>query len=282
MWDIFINPAITALVLLYQVFGNNIALAIAALTVILRLVMYPIFVGQQEQSQKMSALQPEIDAMKEKYKDDKEKQLQAQQELWKREGINPLGGCFPMLLQLPLFIALYSAINLALAATPFELVDLSNRLLLPGLQGLVPLQNTFLGMNLTLPPTPPSNPIYAYALPALVALTTYFQFKMSTGTRPKPADNKASNSQPDQAAQMQQSMAMTMPIMYGFISLSFSAGLSLYFLIGNLVGIVQYIPAVKKVLDTIFLRNKTAPVVTVVEPADKPSKPTKKSVGKTN
>jgi uncharacterized protein YqgV (UPF0045/DUF77 family) len=49
-----------------------------------------------------------------------------------------------------------------------------------------------------------------------------------------------------------------------------------------LVGIVQYIPAVKKVLDTIFLRNKTAPVVTVVEPADKPSKPTKKSVGKTN
>ena len=81
---------------------------------------------------------------------------------------------------------------------------------------------------------------------------------------------------------MQQSMAMTMPIMYGFISLSFSAGLSLYFLIGNLVGIVQYVPAVKKVLDTIFLRNKASREVVVEEPLVKSNKSTKKSVGKTN
>jgi YidC/Oxa1 family membrane protein insertase len=280
MWDLFINPAITILVLLYQILGNNIALAIVVLTVILRVVMYPIFVSQQESSQKMASLQPEIDALKEKYKDDKEKQMQAQQELWKREGINPFGGCLPMLLQLPLFIGLYSAINLALAATPYELVDLSSRLLLPGLQGLFPLQNSFLGMNLTLPPTPPSNPIYAYALPALVAITTYFQFKMSTGSRPKPVNTeKKADAQPDQAAQMQQSMTMMMPIMYGWISLSFSAGLSLYFLIGNIVGIVQYIPAVKKVLDTIFLRNKAETALKVEEPI---VKSTKKSVGKTN
>jgi YidC/Oxa1 family membrane protein insertase len=280
MWDLFINPAVTILVLLYQVFGNNIALAITVLTVILRVVMYPIFVSQQESAQKMSALQPEVDALKEKYKDDKEKQMQAQQELWKREGINPFGGCLPMLLQLPLFIGLYSAINLALAATPYELVDLSSRLLLPGLQGLFPLQNSFLGLNLTLPPTPPGNPFYAFALPVLVALTTYLQFKMSTGARPKPAvSTKASDAQPDQAAQMQRSMTMMMPVMYGWISLSFSAGLSLYFLIGNLVAIVQYIPAVKNVLDTIFLRNKANTEVQVVEPI---VKPTKKSVGKTN
>lgn len=279
MWDFIINPMVTVLVLLYQVLGNNTVLAIVFLTVILRMVMYPIFVGQQEQSQKMASLQPEIDALKEKYKDDREKQMQAQQELWQREGINPFGGCLPMLLQLPLFIALYSAINFAVAATPFELVDLSSRLLIPGLQSLIPLQNTFLGMNITLPPSPPNNPIYAYALPALVAFTTYLQFKMSMGSRPKSAN---SSGQPDQAAQMQQSMSMMMPIMYGWISLSFSVGLSIYFLVGNLVGIFQYIPAVKNFLDNLFLRNRPAKSAEKAESSETVVKSSKKSMGKTN
>lgn len=282
MWDLFINPLTTILVLLYQLLGNNTTLAIIVLTVILRLVMYPIFAGQQETAQKQAALAPELEAIKEKYKDDREKQMQAQQELYQREGINIFGGCLPMLLQLPIFIGLYTAINLAVAATPFELIDIPERLLIPGLQSLFPLHSTFLGMNLTLPPAPPNNPIYAYAMPILVAATTWLQFKVSTGQRPQTAATPKKEGQIDQAAQMQQSMSLTMPLMYGFISYSASVGLSIYFLVGNIIGIIQYVPAVKSFLDTIFLRKKpetTVETPVVVEPAAKSSK---KSMGKTN
>jgi YidC/Oxa1 family membrane protein insertase len=279
MWDLFINPIITILVLLYQVLGNNTTLAIVVLTVILRLVMYPIFVGQQEQSAKMQALAPELEALKEKYKDDREKQMQAQQELYQREGINIFGGCLPILLQLPIFIGLYTSINLALAATPFELIDIPERLLIPGLQSLFPLQNMLLGMNLTLTPnTNNGNPWYSLALPILVGATTYLQFKVSMGSRPKPT-TPPKEGQFDQAAQMQQSMTWTMPLMYAFISFSASVGLSIYFLVGNIVGIIQYIPAVKSFLDAIFMRKKPDTETAAVEPVVKPNK---KSVGKTN
>jgi YidC/Oxa1 family membrane protein insertase len=281
MWDLFINPLTTILVLLYQLLGNNTTLAIIVLTVILRLVMYPIFAAQQETAQKQAALAPELEAIKEKYKDDREKQMQAQQELYQREGINIFGGCLPMLLQLPIFIGLYTAINLAVAATPFELIDIPERLLIPGLQSLFPLHSTFLGMNLTLPPAPPNNPIYAYAMPILVAVTTYLQFKVSTGQRPQTATPKKEG-QIDQAAQMQQSMSWTMPLMYGFISYSASVGLSIYFLVGNIVGIIQYVPAVKSFLDTIFLRKKKAETTETTAAVEPVVKSTKKSVGKTN
>jgi YidC/Oxa1 family membrane protein insertase len=279
MWDFIINPMVTALVVLYQVLGNSTVLSIVVLTVILRLIMYPILAGQQESAQKMQAIQPKLKDIQEKYKDDPEKLRTAQMELYSTEGINPFGGCLPLLLQLPVFIALYSAINFAVAATPFELVDLADRLLLPGLDGLIPLQNTFLGMNLAAPPTPPSNPIYAYALPVLVALTTYIQFKMSSGARPKQEEGEKASSQPDQAAAMQQSMGTMMPIMYGFISLSLSVGLSIYFLIGNLIGIAQYTTVGKRFLDTIFFRNRKTEEVVEEKAIVKSSK---KSVGKTN
>jgi YidC/Oxa1 family membrane protein insertase len=280
MYDIFINPIITILVLLYQLLGNNTTLAIVVLTVILRLVMYPIFAGQQEMTAKQQALQPELDALKEKYKDDREKMFQAQQELYQREGINMFGGCLPLFLQLPIFIGLLTAINLALAATPYELIDIPERLLIPGLQSLFPLQNTLLGMNLTLAPnTSVGNPWYSIALPILVAATTYLQFKVSMGNRPKTAAQPKKDGQPDQAAQMQQSMSLTMPVMYGIFSFSSSVGLSIYFLMGNLVGIIQYIPAVKKFLDAIFMRKKSPSETAAVEPVVKPAK---KSVGKTN
>ena len=165
-------------------------------------------------------------------------------DLYKEAGVNPVGGCLPMFIQFPIFIALYSAINFAVASTPFELVDLAERLLIPGLDGLIPLQNTFWGMDLTAQPQPPHNPIYALALPILVAATTYIQFKMSSGmgAAANSNDSKDKDSQPNQAQAMQQSMGTVMPLMFGFISLTLSVGLSIYFLTSNIVGIIQYSP----------------------------------------
>ncbi|MEL6307631.1 MAG: membrane protein insertase YidC, partial [Chloroflexota bacterium] len=138
MWDFILNPMVTLLTLLYQVFGNNIIMSIVVLTVILRMIMYPLLAQQQESAAKMQEMQPKLKKLQEKYKDDREKLAAAQMEMYKEAGVNPLGGCLPMLVQFPIFIALYSAINFAVASTPFQLVDLSDRLLIPGLDGLIP------------------------------------------------------------------------------------------------------------------------------------------------
>lgn len=259
MWDFILNPMVTLLTLLYQLFGNNIIMSIVVLTVILRMMMYPLLAQQQESAAKMQEMQPRLKKLQEKYKDDREKLAAAQMELYKEAGVNPLGGCLPMLIQFPIFIALYSAINFAVASTPFQLVDLSDRLLIPGLDGLIPLQNMFLGMDLTAQPQPPSNPWYALALPVLVMVTTWAQFKLSMSTRKKDDDDNIKDKDddddggmPNQAAAMQQSMGTVMPIMFGFIALSLSVGLSIYFLTSNIVGIIQYSPVGKRVLDRIF------------------------------
>jgi YidC/Oxa1 family membrane protein insertase len=272
MWDFIMNPMVTLLTFMYSVFGNNVILSIVVLTVIIRLLMYPVLSQQQESAKKMQEVQPRLKKLQEKYKDDREKLAQAQMELYKEAGINPLGGCLPMLLQFPIFIALYQAIFFALASTPYQLVDLPGRLLIPGLQGLIPLQNTWLGMRLTEAPQPPSNPPYALIMPLLVMVTTWIQFKVSQNNAAAPS----ADGQPNQAQAMTQSMGTVMPIMFGFISLSLSVGLSIYFITSNLVGVLQYIPAFQRFANRIFSPfSRKKPEAETVEATQSNKKPRK-------
>lgn len=274
MWDFIINPMVTLLALMYSVLANNVILSIVVLTIIIRVLMYPLTAQQQKSAKQMQDMQPELKKLQEKYKDDREKLAQAQMELYKKYGVNPLAGCFPLLLQFPIFIALYQAIFFALAATPFQLVDLSERLLIPSLANLIPMQNVWLGMHLTEPPSPPLNPTYALIMPLLVMVTTYIQFKMTSAqTATPPSDD----GQPNQAQAMSQQMGTIMPIMFGFISLSLSVGLSIYFITSNLVGILQYSPIGKSLLDRLSGNGKDSKVV---EPTvdEKEAKPRKKGM----
>lgn len=234
MWDLILNPFITVITVLYSIF-NSPVIAIIIFTILVRLLMYPLNAQQMRSSKAMQELQPELKKLQEKYKNDREKLSQEQMRLYREAGVNPLGGCLPLLIQLPVWIGLYQAINHALAATPLQLIDLGGRFLIPGLDQLVPLNNVFLGMDLTQAPTPPANPVYALALPALVLVTTWMQSKMMTPPTPPSEDG-----QPNQAAAMTQSMTTIMPIMMGFFSLSFSVGLSIYFVVSNIFSIVQY------------------------------------------
>lgn len=236
MWDLIINPFITVLTFLYSILGNNIVLAIVVFTVLVRLLTYPLTIQQQRSSKAMQQLQPEMKKIQEKYKDDREALAKAQMEMYREHGINPLGGCLPLIVQLPVLLGLYQAIIFGLAATPYQLLELSGRLLIPGLDGLVPLQNEFLGLNLTQPPSM-INPV-SYVLPVLVVVTTWFQFKLTMPAATPPSDDD--EGKPNQMAQMTQSMGTIMPIMYGFFALSFSIGLSIYFIVSNLIGIAQY------------------------------------------
>ncbi|HVU13067.1 MAG TPA: YidC/Oxa1 family membrane protein insertase [Phototrophicaceae bacterium] len=234
--DFILNPFVTLLTFLYSVFNHDMVLAIVVFTVLIRLLTFPLTAQQQRSSAAMQQLQPEMKKLQERYKNDREKLAQEQMRLYREYGINPLGGCLPLIIQFPIFIALYEAIIHALATTPLQLLDLSGRLLVPGLSTVVPMDNMWLGMNLSLAPNFASGSILPILLPVLVVATTWLQFRV---TMPPPAPPNADGKQ-DQAQAMSQSMGTIMPLMYGFFALSFSVGLSIYFIASNTIGIIQY------------------------------------------
>ena len=289
MWDLILNPFVTILAWLYAALNQDIVLAIVVLTVIIRFLTYPLLAKQQESSRKMQQIQPQLKKLQEKYKNDKEKLSQAQMKLYKENKVNPVGGCFPMVIQFPILIGLYQAIFFALAATPFQLVDLSERLLIPGLDSLIPLQRMWTPipqlagllpeLDLTLAPT--ENPHYSLILPLLVLVTTWAQQKLTMATTGQKAAKKDDDDDDKPAggqAQMMKSMTTIMPIMFGFFSLSFSVGLSVYFVASNLIGIIQYSPQGRNVLDKLFRKKQIeeAPVEIVLEPDEPVKKPRKR------
>jgi YidC/Oxa1 family membrane protein insertase len=247
MWSYIINPFITALTLFYSVTGS-IVVSIVVFTAVTRMLLYPLTIQQQKSMRAQQELQPEVKKLQEKYKNDREKLAAAQMELMKDKGVNPFGGCLLMFVQLPIFLGLYQAIIYALAATPLQLIDMSGRLLIPGLASEIPLNSLWMGMDLTLPPT--QNPMYALALPVLVVATTWAQSHLTmSGATPKKDDSKDNKDkkkdgkgggQVDQAQAIQQQMKVMMPLMFGFFSLSFSVGISIYFITSNLIGAFQY------------------------------------------
>ncbi|MCU0475638.1 MAG: YidC/Oxa1 family membrane protein insertase [Anaerolineae bacterium] len=235
--DFLLNPFVTVLALLYQLLGNDIVLAIAAFTVIIRLATSPLLLQQQKSTEAAQMLQPQIKKLQEKYKNDREKLAAAQMELYKEYGVNPLGGCLPLLIQMPILFALYGAILYGLGSTPFQVVDMSRRFLIPSLDTLIPLNKTWLGLDLTQPPVfggiSTVSTIAAIALPLLVMITTWLQSKLTMPPmRPEDKDNPA--------AATTRTMTTIMPLMFGFFALSFSIGISIYFIVSNVVGIIQY------------------------------------------
>jgi YidC/Oxa1 family membrane protein insertase len=234
MLDFIIYPFANLLLLLYEYLGNQTVVAIAALTILIRLLILPLTLSQQRSAQKMQELQPEIEKLREKYGDDQEKLAQEQMKLWRQAGVNPAGGCLPLLIQLPIMIALYRAIIFTVPSTPIQLFQFSGHIFidewLPSLSGLVPLQSTFLGMDLGQPPSPAQ--WWSYALPILVFATSWLQQRLLSP--PSSGDGQS------QTEMMNQQMKVMMPLMFGFISLQYAIGLSIYFIISNLFGMAQY------------------------------------------
>jgi YidC/Oxa1 family membrane protein insertase len=206
-------------------------LAIAVFTILIRLLTLPLNLRQQRSSMKMQEMQPQIQAIQKKYKDNPQKM----QEEFQKIGYNPadtLTGCLPLLIQMPILIGLYRAIIYTLGSTPQALFELSQRVYsFIDLTDLLPISNTFLWLNLAQP-----DPLFV--LPVLVFGTMFLQQKLMTPSTQN-QQNKGKKQDDNPAAAMTQSMQWTMPIMFGFFSLQFQAGLSLYFVLSNVIGIGQ-------------------------------------------
>jgi YidC/Oxa1 family membrane protein insertase len=229
---------VNVLIWIYDLILNNFGLSIIIFTILIRLITYPLTAQQLKGQGKMQELQnsKEYKEIQKKYKDDKEKFAQEQMKLYKEMGINPLGSCLPLLIQFPIMIGLYQSISLAMASAPIQLLNLSRDLynFIPA-SVLIPLNSTFLWMNLGLPEvaSPNAITIAGFAIPIMtiiVVITTYLQSKLMT-----PVSNPG-----DQGAQMSKMMNLYMPILMGWIAYTLASGLALYFVVSNVLAIAQY------------------------------------------
>jgi len=196
-WLWFISKYLFMLLNAFHSLVGNWGLAIICITFTVKGVMYPLTKAQYTSMAKMRLLQPKMAALKERFGDDKQKMSAAMMEMYKKEKVNPLGGCLPILLQMPIFIALYYALmeSVELRQAPFMLwiEDLS-------------VMDPY------------------YILPALMGASMFMIQKMSPTTVTDP---------------MQQKVMQFMPVIFTVFFIWFPAGLVLYWLVSNIVTLIQ-------------------------------------------
>lgn len=231
--DFITNPMLNVLLLVYDFLGNNFGIAVIVFTILIRLVTYPLTAKSLKSTQKMQEMQKskKWKAMQKKYKDDKQKQQEEQLKLYKEIGFNPLSGCLPTLIQFPIIIGLYQAIIRVMASTPMSTLELSDRLYSFVSSSLIPVNDSFLWMDLGQPerlflPFFPEFGIPTLAI--IVVITSWLSTRtMSTG------------SSDGQGAQMTQMMGIYMPLLMGWLAYTYASGLALYFVVSNILGVVQ-------------------------------------------
>ena len=225
IWDVLlITPLTTALLFFYQILGANLGLAIIALTVALRLILFPLTLPSLKSMKIQREIKPDLDRLQKKYKGDRQKLATAQMELFKQKGVNPLSGCLPQLLQLVILIALY-------------------RVFMTNLENGV-LNHQFLFWDLSL-----KDPYFV--LPVLAAVSQFVLSKMMLPAVSEEHEiaHKAKNvgdreikseaKKEDFASALQRQNLFLFPILTLFLGLQFPAGLMLYWFVSTLLQIPQ-------------------------------------------
>jgi YidC/Oxa1 family membrane protein insertase len=208
-WFAFVARPLLEMMIFLHRFTGNYGWAIVLLTVGIRIVFYPVNKRQLEAMKAMQRVQPELKRIQEKYKDDREKLNKGMIEVYRRHKVNPLSGCLPMLLQLPVFLGLYNALmqSIELRHAPFVgwIHDLSQ----PDRLGALPIPLV----------SPPGIPV----LTLLMGASMVVQQKMTPST----------------ADPVQQRMMMLMPVVFTVMFINFPAGLVLYWFANNVLSIAQ-------------------------------------------
>lgn len=201
-WFAFLAHPMLALLRTFYAWFANWGIAIVLLTLVIKAAFLPLAVKSFKSMQSMQELQPEIKALRERIKDPN--QLNAEMmALYKKRGVNPMGGCLPMLIQIPVFLGLYNSLlySIELRHAPFALWihDLS---------------------------APEALMVFGYSIPVMVLLMGASMFIQTWMT-------------PSMGDPMQRKMMLFMPIVFTFMFMGFPAGLTLYWLVNNLISIVQ-------------------------------------------
>jgi YidC/Oxa1 family membrane protein insertase len=207
--------ALDAIATYFKDTGHGFAWAIILFTILLKLLFFPLQNKSYKAMNRMKLLQPKMMELRDRYKDDKQQMNMQLFELYKREKVNPMAGCWPVLLQIPVFFALYKVLYVSIemrhAAGWGWITDLS-----------APDPTNMFNLFGLLPFTPPSF-LAIGALPLLMGFTMYLQQKLSP-TAPDP---------------VQAAMFRWMPVIFTFMLAHFPAGLVMYWTLSNIIGIAQ-------------------------------------------
>jgi len=227
---IITQPIFNVLMLLYDLFGT-MALSIIVLTLIVRLALFPLTLKQLKSTKATQAIQPLIADVKKKYKDQKE-QYAAMQAIYKEYGVNPVAGCLPLLVQLPVLYGLFFALRDALNTSnlkPLDYLHSLNSLLYPFLPKFIIPPNPYMmwfGGPINL-----GHPDPTHILPILAGLATFLQLRMS-----QPRNRSGAK---DAMSQQMAIMQYVMPFVTFFFALNFAAGLALYWTTTSIFSMVQ-------------------------------------------
>jgi YidC/Oxa1 family membrane protein insertase len=216
------QPIFNLFVWLYAIIPD-VGVVILLVTLIVKIVLYPLTKKSIEAQKELTDLQPKLEALKQKHKGDQQTIAQETMKLYKEHKVNPFGSCLPILVQLPIFLALYWVFQAGLTSSDFNL-----------LYSFVPNPGT-LNTN-TLGFLDLSKPNAVLAI--LAGLAQYWQAKMMIAKRPPKAAG-AGGKDEDMAAMMNKQMLYFMPILTVFIGFSFPGGLALYWLFSTVFTIVQ-------------------------------------------
>ncbi len=238
-WTLLLNALGSSLAFFYDIIPEY-GIAIILLTLAVSLLLFPLTLKQSRSMKSMQEIQPEVKRLQKEYKEDREELNKQLMELYKERGVNPAAGCLPMIVQMPIWFALYrvlwqgqgipgdSALG-AVFATTTAALEAGVAITDPIFESV-----TLLGMNLRVSPSEAvdfgnllgSLP-YIILLVLIVAAGFYQQVQM---TRKKPSDN--GEPQSSQMQGMQNAMKI-MPVVFGFISWNLVAGLGIYFATSN-------------------------------------------------
>ena len=201
--------------MLFQIYGivHNYGLSIIIFTILMKVLLLPLNIKQTKSMKDMQRLQPELQKLNKKYKNNKEKLNEETLKLYKTFKVNPAGGCLPLLLQFPILIGLYQTL-----LHPETWVFVNGT--------ISGIDMSFLWMESLSVPDP------IYVLPILAALFTFVTQKFTMAAQP-------ATSPDDPNAKTQKIMLYAMPIMIGYISISMPAGVALYWVVQNIFTFVQ-------------------------------------------
>lgn len=219
--EIFKKPILNFVVFLYNNLGD-FGLAIIILTIVIRILIYPLSQKALASQKAINELRPKIKEIDEKYKDNKEEKTRRTLALYREHSINPFAGFVPILIQIPVFLALFSVLN-----TVFDPNNLNN--LYSFISRPEVLNPIFFGL-LDL-----SKPSWLLALG--LSISQFFQSKMLLDQQKKQINKQDQKN--DFAVMMSKQMTYIFPVMLFFIGSKFAGGLSLYWVVSNLFSIIQ-------------------------------------------
>src|SRR5438094_8795271 len=240
-WDAFLVHPLMAVALFFYSLARDFGLAIILLTIAIRLAVYPLYVTQIRSQRAMQELGPAMNELKAKYGKDRQRFSEEQMKLYKERGVNPAAGCLPLVLQLPILFALYSALvqlgcglghSLGASCLSSLTHDEASRILLPLIPNAIPEGGT---LDTSAHWIPWLNGLHErdpfFVLPVLAGAVQLVASVMAMPAKP------VATSDPN--ARMFQSMAYTFPLMTVFLGASFPAGLTLYWIATTMFQIVQ-------------------------------------------